>query len=236
MTDHFQRRIYFEIAADMVKAQDKDLINIVGYTIFENNQIKIYEKLGGKIFSPPPFQMLIVADENNFEEHLKFLQALKIPANLIFDGNVFKVPNLNIPRLYNERVAYCSIGDNEFSEESRTIYQRVCIVGGNIAVILGRKSYVKKIFFGKDKSVAEIRIVNYISVGDNVKFFLHDDNQNVSNYYRQISAPTVSKIFIGSDVKIYSRSALISKRVDDILTIGDGAIIEEPGVVIRRKL
>lgn len=276
MTDHFQRRIYFEIATDMVKianeylknrgwnteinvkpkqgiktllwsatpfnyklyefikqAEDKDFINIVGYAIFENNQVKVYEKLGGKIIAPPPFQIIVVADENNFYEHSQALQNLKIPANLIVDDNVFKLPNLNIPRLVNERVAYCNIDGNEFSDESRTIYRRVCIVGGNVAVILGRKSYVKKISFIKDTSVAEIRIGNYTSIGDNVKIYLRDDNQNVSNYYRQSSIQTVGKINIGSDVKIYPGATLISKRVEDILTIGDGAIIEENSVVTK---
>lgn len=268
MSNHFARRIYFEIAADMVKianeylkrhgfnaeikvkpksgikslvwctnsvnykiidlcrqAEDKDFINIVGYAIFENNHVTVYEKLGGKIIGPPPFQIVIVAEENNFYELLS-----NVPANMLVDGRVFKIPNLNFSRFYNERVAYNNLDGNEFSDESRTIYQRVCIVGGNVMVILGRKSYVKKISFIKNTSFAEVRIGNFTVIDDNVTVHLRGENQGVSNYYQQPITQTVGKIFIGADVKINSNAVLISNGT---LTIGDGAIIEENSVVTK---
>ena len=279
MVNHFSRRIYFDIAADMVKLANeylkslgsdktvevrsktgirtliwttndflddihkfyqkveiRGLINVVGYAIADNARVTFYEKIGGKVIAPPMFQMVIVATENNFFEHLKMLKSSNVPEDLIVDGRIFQMPNLNFPRFYAERIVYGNIDGNEFSDESRMIYQRVCIVGGNIAVILGKGSYVKKISFIRENVLGELRIGNYTSILNNVtvKFCEKRAKYNVSTYdFENITQNKVVGILIGSDVKINSNVTLISDDADNPLVIGNGAIINDSAVVTK---
>ena len=218
------------------QAEDKDIIDIVGYAILENNHVTFHEKLGGKIIAPPSFQIVVVATGNDFYEHAKILQTFNISENLIVDGRIFQMPNLNFPRFYAERIVYGNIDGNEFSDESRMIYQRVCIVGGNIAVILGKESYVKKFSFTRENVLGELRIGNYTSILNNVtvKFCEKRAKYNVSTYdFENITQNKVVGILIGSDVKINSNVTLISDDADNPLMIGNGAIINDNAVVTK---
>lgn len=217
--------------------EEKDLINIVGYAIVEGREIIVYEKLGGKIIDPPSFEMAIVMAGNNFHEQMKILESFQIPQDVILDGRVFQIPNLNLPKFFAEGMAYGEIEENGFSDESRTVHQRVFLVGGNVAVSLGKESYAKKIFFSCKNVLGEMRVGNYTSILDNVKvkFFCKPEKNFVSVYDFGVTQiqNRVHKILIGSDVKINSDATLIASDADNPLVIGDGAIIEDNAVITK---
>lgn len=65
---------------------------------------------------------------------MKFLEAQGVPRNRIIDGSVFKVPNLDFPRLLKEGVTYGIFDKKSFSDATCSIYPRI-YAGQGAAVI-----------------------------------------------------------------------------------------------------
>ena len=174
---------------------------------------------------------------------MKFLEAQSFPRNRIIDGSVFKVPNLDFPRLLKEGIAYGVFDKNPFVANSYTIYPRAYRIKDSGSVImLDRKSYIEGglitgdglITLGKLSSVSWETVFR---LGENG---VHNP-KNISTYVHfnwQIPAELfppqgVCKISIGNDVWIGRGCNLKCTNPNKPLIIGDGAVIASDSVVVK---
>ena len=176
---------------------------------------------------------------------MKFLEAQGVPRKNIIDGRVFKVPNLDFPRLLAEGVAY-GISDKPFQDIAMTIYPRIYRIKNNGSVIqFGTKSYIAS---GADFDGAGLVIIDkFSSIAWNVtfEFGLNNDHnhRNVNSYGlthfdwiapREFYPPAgICQINIGNDVWIGRGSILKSTNPARPLVIGDGAVIASDSVVVK---
>ena len=178
---------------------------------------------------------------------MKFLEAQGIPRNRIIDGRVFKVPNLNFPRLLAEGVAYGVFEDkNSFAANSHIIYPQVYTFQDNSSIFtLGIKSYIGNnthikgkglIAVGKISSLAQDIIFalgqnyshNYLNVGT-IPFATTD-----WEFPKELLPPQGQcKILIGNDVWIGRGCILKCTNPNKPLIIGDGAVIASDSVVVK---
>ena len=202
-------------------------------------------RLTGRGINEIDIDIAIISSYNNFYECMKFLEAQGVPRNQIIDGRVFKIPDLDFPRLLKEGVAYGSMGNN-FSEAC--IYPRIIKwKNTEFNITLGRQSFIGKTSFGlglfKDGSIS---VGDFSSIANNVIFEL---DINMSHNFRIVSQYDLSKfcwnspfpvhvsrssqIKIGSDVWIGRRCRLKCTNSSKPLIIGDGAVIASDSVVVK---
>ena len=184
---------------------------------------------------------------NNFYQRMKFLEMQGVPRQNIIDGRVFKVPNLDFPRLLKENIAYGHINSPVFVEISRSIYNKIyTAINRKVSIEIGSKSYTGDIFVDGEGS---IKIGKFSSIGGKQTFELIkniDHNyRNVNSYALcgmdwNISTEFFPKSFnqecgieIGNDVWIGRGCILKNTNPDKPLIIGDGAVIAADSVVIK---
>ena len=121
------------------------------------------------------------------------LQALqhyapKIPRTAMLDGRIFRMPGLDVPRLFAENIGYAPLAANpidreeNFSDLTRSELPRIWSYGQR-KVSVGVKSYFSGyIEWGYRGSAQEIRIGNYTSFGGHVVFEIGMNNQH--DYHR----------------------------------------------------
>ena len=89
------------------------------------------------------FDIVIISSHEHFFERMKFLEAQGIPRNRIVDGRVFQVPQLNLPRLLAEGVAYGFFDDQNSFKVRATIYpQSYSFKNSDSVVFVDKKSYI----------------------------------------------------------------------------------------------
>ena len=189
------------------------------------------------------FDLTIISSRNDFYNRMKFLEAQGVPRNRIIDGSVFKVPNLDFPRLVKEGVAYGVFDKNSFSEGTCSIYPK--IYAGNGAVIkFGTKSYIGTT---RIDGSGLIDIGKFSSLSWNLLFNM---GQNADHNYRNVNnyglwhfdwrfpvsfrpPQGACKILIGNDVWIGRGCNLKCTNPNKPLIIGDGAVIASDSVVVK---
>ena len=199
-------------------------------------------------------QLAIISSANDFYRRMKILEANNFPRNRIIDGRVFQVPELNLPRLLAEGVAYGRFEDeNYFSDITNAIYPRIYIFkNSKIVLRLGRKSRIN----GDYNLSARLETLNQsgiISFGNfsamswNALFQL---GINVSHNPRNVHMFALSnfdwtvpndfwpknnscKILVGNDVWIGRGCILKCTNPNKPLVIGDGAVIASDSVVVK---
>ncbi len=194
-------------------------------------------------YKPSDFDIAIISSHEHFFERVKFLEAQGLPRNKIVDGRVFQVPNLNVPRLLAESVAYGVLEKDSFVANSNSIYpQRLS--AGNLGVELGVKSYISGATIERD-GVVSVGNFSAISWGITFEFAL-SQNHN----YRTVTAysllgmdwtvpreffPQFGKyrIEIGNDVWVGRGCFFKCGTPDKPLVIGDGAVIAADSVVVK---
>ena len=174
---------------------------------------------------------------------MKFVESQGFPRNRIIDGRAFQVPNLDLLRLINERVAYGTFNKNSFSDYTFSIYPRVYLDKYS-AVKFGVKSYIGNTSI---EGGGFITVDNFSSISWNIFFNLlpgTDHNyKNVGTYalsHLDWSVPSKfypsqgsCRIIIGSDVWIGRGCNLKCSNPDKPLIIGDGAVIASDSVVVK---
>ena len=157
-------------------------LDIIAAAVLENDDIHIITLEGTSGVSIKQFELAIISSQNNFYRHMKFLEAQGFLHNRIIDGKVFKVPNLDFPRLINEDVAYGTFDKNSFNDELYTIYPRIYF-GDNALLKFGTKSYIAGAAIDGDGIIS---INNFSSLSWKITFELGlnlDHNQkNVGQY------------------------------------------------------
>ena len=199
------------------------------------------------------FELAIISSANDFYRRMKFLEAQGISRNRIIDGRVFKVPELNLPRLISEGVAYGVFEDPySFSDGTNVIYPRVYeFKDGKVTIILGRKSRINggKNLPARVDALTSGHIItfgNFSAISWNALFEL---GLNVSHNYRNVhmyglgnwdwSSPPefhpkgTCKILIGNDVWIGRGCTLKCTNPNKPLIIGDGAVVASDSVVVK---
>ena len=83
-------------------------LEIVAYAVIEQSGIRLVTPDGkrGGVEQLRDVQLTIISSAHDFYRRMKFLESQGFPRNRIIDGQVFKVPNLDFPRLVAEGVAY----------------------------------------------------------------------------------------------------------------------------------
>ena len=182
--------------------------------------------------------------------------APEIPRAALLDGRIFRMPGLDVPRLFAENVGYAplqaELTDQEeaFLDVTRAEIPRVWSYGSR-TVSVGVKSYFGgRIEWGYRGGVQEVRIGNYTSFGQHVVLEVGLNNQHD---YRRITTydpgcmdfdaedwcsslgykSYAGGVHVGSDVWIGRGSFLKAAGDSGILTIGDGAVIAADSVVVK---
>ena len=221
-------------------------LEIVAFAVLEQNGIRFVTpqgRPGGGVNNPLNFELAIISSRNDFYQRMKFLEAQGVPRNRIIDGKVFKVPNLDFPRLIKDGIAYGIFDKTFFSDATCNIYTRI-YVGQGVAVKLGTKSYIGNtciegnglIDTGKFSALSWSLRFNMGQNGDH-------NYQNVSNYaltyldwqFPQEFLPPqgTCKILIGNDVWIGRGCNLKCSNPNKPLVIGDGAVVASDSVVVK---
>mgnify|MGYP002627182371 CR=1 FL=1 len=220
-------------------------LEIVAYAVFEENGIRFVapkNAVGGGVQSHN-FDLAIVSSKNDFYRRMKFLEAQGVPRDRIIDGSVFKVPNLDFPRLMNEGIAYGTFDKHNFIDNSFSIYPRIYF-GDRATIRFGTKSYISYTLID---GYGLISVDNFSSISWNILFNLGQNGNhnyhNVSNYElthlnwtvpKEFYPPQgVCKILIGNDVWIGRGCNLKSTNPNKPLIIGDGAVIASDSVVVK---
>ena len=191
----------------------------------------------------PDFDIAIISSHENFYSRLKKLEGLGFSRDKIIDGRVFRIPNLDFPRLLKEGVAYGSFSESKFKEMSCCIYSRI-LSNGKITISLGEKSYINYFVIA---GVGKISVGKYCAIARNNYFDFagtRDHNYNNVSIYALDRADWIApksyylpagdlKINIGSDVWIGRRCIFKSMNPDKPLVIGDGAVIAADSVVVK---
>ena len=176
------------------------------------------------------------------------MEAQGVPRNRIIDGHVFKIPNLDFPRLLNEGIAYGTFENNFVTCESIPYSRQFEIKNSKTKLTLGENSYVGSFII--DDGIFRngfISVNKFSSVAGyvNIELGLNGDHnfKNVAQYasYRfgwgvpdKFLLPHESyKLLIGSDVWIGRGCFLKCNNSNKPLVIGDGAVIASDSVVVK---
>ena len=220
-------------------------LKIVAHAFIENGGVRLVDidgRLSG-VDNPINFEVAIISSHKNFYKRMKFLEANAITRDRIIDGRVFQVPNLDLPRLLNEGVAYGSLNKNFLVIASCTIYPRV-LANDNVTIKIGRKSYSAGT---KIEGHGSIFVGNFCSIAADTFFYMA---QTLDHNYRNVGTYALDradwdvpknfyqpsgecKIDIGNDVWIGRGSILKSINPEKPLIIGDGAVIASNSVVVK---
>lgn len=235
------------------RAEEEGALSIVGYARPTERGLS-FEGMDGEV----SVQRVLLSCSKLFGM-ISYLQRYcpEIPRAALLDGRVFRIPGLDIGRLFQENIAYAPLqakleADNEetFTDVTRAEIPRVYSYGLH-TVSLGAKSYCGvRIEWGYRGGVQEIRIGNYTSFGPYVILEVGMNNQHdyrrVTTYdpgcmdfdsedwcarlgYKHFGGG----IHVGSDVWVGRGSRLKAAGDSGILTIGDGAVIAADSVVVK---
>ena len=169
-----------------------------------------------------------------------------IARNRIIDGRVFKVPNLNVPRLLAEGVAYGVLNQSHLEDTSFSVYARK-FFNGNTTINIGAKSYLVQAAVVEGDLRGEISIGKYCSLARelifNMRSVLYHNYHNLSSYTlasfdwqvtKEFYPPQgVCKIEIGNDVWVGRGCILKCTNPNKPLVIGDGAVVAADSVVVK---
>ena len=201
-----------------------------------------FKKLAGKLSD---FDIVILSTRENLQSRIKFLETQGFSRNRIIDGRVFKIANLDFPRLINEGVACGTYPGATFQLNIYVRYPQSHIFRhGTVEFNLGQKSYAVN---GILEGSGIIDIKNFSSIARHTTFAMGDNQSH--NYHNVATFPMSScdwalpeelkppqgkcRIEIGNDVWIGRGCFLKSMNINKPLVIGDGAVIAADSVVVK---
>lgn len=222
-------------------------LDIVGYAFEENGKINVVNSRDD--VDPRQFDIAIISSRKNFYARMKLLEGIGMPREKIIDGFVFHVPNLNLPALIDEGIAY-GVFENQYSftDYTNVNYTRVYKFLTNDAILtLGRKARINL-----DNAI-ESNGVNQISFGNFSRISwksLIELGLNCTHNHRNVSVAAIHdwdwdmplenyysdepcKIEIGNDVWIGRGCILKCSNPKKPLVIGDGAVVASDSVVVK---
>ena len=180
---------------------------------------------------------------------MKILEGLNVPRDRIIDGRIFRVPNLDFPRLVKEGIAYGALGKSlvSWADCLPLNHPRIYTIryGYNHVVLsVGQKSYI----CGADnEGNGTVSVGKFCGIASGIKFRVGLNNGH--NYNRVASYEIVEfewdippafrppqgkcRIDIGNDVWMGRGCSLNCMNPNKPLVIGDGAVIASDSVVVK---
>ena len=241
-----------ELVPHYRRAEQEGTLSIVGYASCTEQGLS-FEGLSGEVIAER-----VLLSCSKLYPMIAYLRqyAPEIPRAALLDGRIFRMPGLDVPRLFAENVGYAPLQaeladqEEDFVDVTRAEISRVWSYGLR-TVSLGAKSYCgARIEWGYRGGVQEVRIGNYTSFGPHVVLEVGLNNQH--NYRRVTTYDPGCMDFdskdwcaslgyksyaggahIGSDVWIGRGSHLKAAGDSGILTVGDGAVIAADSVVVK---
>lgn len=221
-------------------------IKVAAYAKIDGEKVSWFDATGtGGGTGNVVLDFAILSAEKNFYRQIKMLEKIGVPREKIIDGRAFRIPNLNVPYLFKEKVAYAEISGDRIIDNTHCIYPRVYQSDiQKFYLTMGIKSYVSNV---KIEGVGIVEIGNFSSVSWDILFELRLNNfhnyKNVSSYAVEIWDDELPqnfinpldncKIEIGNDVWIGRGAILKSNNPEKPLKIGDGAVIASDSVVVK---
>ena len=117
--------LYGKLRPYYLYAVKQKFLDIAAYAVFANGKINFVTPDGKPTKKLSGIQFAIVSSKNNFYSRMKYLERLGFSRGQIIDGRIFRVPNLNLPRLIQEGVAYGILDKKKFKALSHAIYPQV---------------------------------------------------------------------------------------------------------------
>lgn len=221
-------------------------LEIVAYAVLEGGKITLVpanDKAAGNL----SFELAIISSRHDFYNRMKFLEAQGVPRNRIIDGNIFKVPNLDFPRLLAEGVAYGVFETTKsFTDTTSTFYPLIYHFKDNGSIVLFNvKSYISHDTLIEGNGILSLGKFTGIAWSNTFEFGLNNAHsyKRVSSfdlYWFGWSFPAeflpsqgACRINIGSDVWIGRGCNLKCTNPNKPLVIGDGAVIASDSVVVK---
>ena len=241
-----------ELVPHYRRAEQEETLSIVGYASCTEQGLS-FEGLSGEVIAER-----VLLSCSKLYPMIAYLRqyAPEIPRAALLDGRIFRMPGLDVPRLFAENVGYAPLQaeladqEEDFVDVTRAEIPRVWSYGLR-TVSLGAKSYCGvRIEWGYRGGVQEVRIGNYTSFGPHVILEVGLNNQHD---YRRVTTydpgcmdfdskdwcaslgykSYAGGVHIGSDVWIGRGSHLKAAGDSGILTVGDGAVIAADSVVVK---
>ena len=116
--------IFDELKPYYEQAIQRGVLEVVAVAVIENNMVNFLTRDNMPI-ADLGIDIAIISSHENFYSRMKQLETMGIPRSRIIDGRVFKVPNLDFPRLLAEGVAYGAIDGKSFQAASYTSYRNI---------------------------------------------------------------------------------------------------------------
>lgn len=241
-----------ELVPHYRRAEQKGTLSIVGYASCTEQGLS-FEGLSGEVIAER-----VLLSCSKLYPMIAYLRQYvpEIPRTALLDGRIFRMPGLDVLRLFAENVGYAPLQvdlvdqEEDFVDVTRAEIPRVWSYGLR-TVSLGAKSYCgARIEWGYRGGVQEVRIGNYTSFGPHVVLEVGLNNQHD---YRRVTTydpgcmdfdskdwcaslgykSYAGGVHIGSDVWIGRGSRLKAAGDSGILTVGDGAVVAADSVVVR---
>lgn len=241
-----------ELVPHYRRAEQEGTLSIVGYASCTEQGLS-FEGLSGEVIAER-----VLLSCSKLYPMIAYLRqyAPEIPRAALLDGRIFRMPGLDVLRLFAENVGYAPLQadlvdqEEDFVDVTRAEIPRVWSYGLR-TVSLGAKSYCgARIEWGYRGGVQEVRIGNYTSFGPHVVLEVGLNNQHD---YRRVTTydpgcmdfdskdwcaslgykSYAGGVHIGSDVWIGRGSRLKAAGDSGILTVGDGAVVAADSVVVR---
>ena len=230
---------------------EKGNLEIVGYAVFQGNNIIFVKNLQGEPLQELSFQKIIISSQNNFMPIYKAVKAIfkgtrggGITLDNVIDGRIFQIPNFDFLDFCQHKLVQLKMNDNSLRDLTFLVHPR--IYNSNFGrIALGIKSYIAGCSID---GLGFVHIGNYSSIASNITFELgtsgDHNHHNISSYGLSHWGWTVSKDFyinnrqygilnIGSDVWIGRGSYFKASNFDKPLIIGNGAVVASDSVVVK---
>ena len=241
-----------ELVPHYRRAEQEGTLSIVGYASCTEQGLS-FEGLSGEVIAER-----VLLSCSKLYPMIAYLgqYAPEIPRAALLDGRIFRMPGLDVPRLFAENVGYAPLQaelvdqEEEFLDATHAEIPRVWSYGSRM-VSVGVKSRVGgRIEWGYRGGVQEVCVGNYTSFGPHVILEVGLNNQHD---YRRVTTydpgcmdfdskdwcaslgykSYAGGVHIGSDVWLGRGSRLKAAGDSGILTVGDGAVIAADSVVVK---
>ena len=195
------------------------------------------------------FDSVIVSSRKRFYQRMKQLESMGVPKNKIIDGRIFRMPNLDFPRLLKEGIAYGAPGKNSVSWNDclPLNHPRVYNIsyGNNRSTLsVGLKSYMSG---ATVEGKGEVTVGKFCATAKDIIFKVGLNNghdySKVSSYEivefewdtpAEFRPPGgICRINVGNDVWMGRGCTFKAGNPSVPLVVGDGAVIAADSVVVK---
>ena len=226
-------------------------LEIAAYAEIQKNSVDVTYADGKRADSNAisTFDLAIISSRKRFYPRMKQAETYGFAHNRIIDGRVFKVPNLDFPRLVKEGIAYgfpekITVSWNECLPLNHPRVYTIKYGNNNSTLVVGQKTYISG---AAVEGRGTVSLGKFCSVASGIKFRVglnngHDYNRISSYEVVEFEWDTPAEfrppngkcqINVGNDVWIGRSSVFKCSDHTKPLIIGDGAVIASDCVIVK---